>query len=367
MKSKALYFSLTTVESCRDSAKPKQASFCSRCSKICFIFSFSLLLLTACNDEWKEEQYEHYIGFRAPLDDNGVTAIYVPFSRHNDDGSLTFGQGKSNYLLPVIVSGTTTNPADITVHVAHDTDTLGILNYQRFQNRSELYYVDMSDYASYPETMVIPAGKDVGLLDIRFDFTGIDLTQKWVLPIKVADDPSYGYRSHPRKHYNNAMLRIYPYNDYSGNYAATTLKLANSDDDTSGAIGMETSRAYVVDENTVFFYAGNINETRTDRKNYRIFARFEEGDQGKVELWSENPLMKFQTDGKASFRIYDKIDDVQPYLVHHYIIINNIWYTYVDYTSVGGLELPYTAEGSMTLERKINTQVPNEDQAIEWN
>ena len=224
MKSKALYFSF-------------------------FILGFSLLLLTACNDEWKEEQYEHYIGFRAPLDDNGVTAI----SRHNDDGSLTFGAGKSDYQLPVIVSGSTSNAADITVHFAHDTDTLDILNYQRFQNRRELYYVDMSDYATYPETTVIKAGQDVGLLDIRFDFTGIDLTQKWVLPIKVADDDSYGYRSHPRKHYNNAMLRIYPYNDYSGNYAATTLKLSNSDDDASGAIGMETSRAYVVDENTVFF------------------------------------------------------------------------------------------------------------------
>ena len=97
------------------------------------LFGFSLFI--GCNDEWTEEQYEHYIGFRAPLDDNGVTAIYVPFSRHNDDGSLTFGQGKSNYLLPVIVSGSTHNAADITVHVAHDTDTLGILNYQRFQNR----------------------------------------------------------------------------------------------------------------------------------------------------------------------------------------------------------------------------------------
>ena len=61
-----------------------------------------------------------------------------------------------------------------------------------------------------------------------------------------------------------------------------------------------------------------------------------------MELWSDNPAMKFQTDGKASFRIYDRVDEVQPYLVHHNIIINNIYYTYVDYTSVDGLELPYS-------------------------
>ena len=324
-----------------------------------------VLSLASCNDEWKEEQYEHYISFRAPLDDNGVTAIYVPFSRHNDDGSYTYGVGKSNYLLPVIVSGSTTNQQNITVHVGHDADTLGILNYQRFQNRKDLYYVDMSDYASYPSTVDIKAGEDVSLLNIQFDLDSIDLSQKWVLPIKVLDDPSYGYQSHQRKHYNNAMLRVYPYNNYSGNYAATTLKLANGYD-TSEAIGMETSRAYVVDENTVFFYAGNIDETRIDRANYKVFARFSEGDQGAVQLWAENPDMKFVTDGKASFRIYDRVDEVQPYLVHHYIILNNISYSYVDYTSVAGVELPYTAEGSMTLERRINTQIPNDDQAIEW-
>lgn len=329
--------------------------------------SLPLLLLmvcalpfASCNDEWKDEQYAHYYSFRAPLDDNGVTGISVPFSRHNDDGTYTYGVGKSSYLLPTIVSGSTVNAETRIVHVAHDTDTLPILNYQRFQNRKELYYTDMSDYATYPETVTIEAGQDVGLLDIRFDFTGIDLSKKWVLPITITDP-----EAHPRKHYAKAMLRIYPYNDYSGNYAATTLKLANGYD-TSEAIGMETSRGYVVDEHTVFFYAGNINETRTDRALYKVFARFSEGEQGSVEMWAENPDMKFVTDGKASFRIYDRVDDVQPYLMHHYIIINNISYSFVDYTSVAGVELPYTAEGSMTLERKINTQIPNEDQAIEW-
>ena len=324
----------------------------------------TMLSLVSCNDEWKEEQYEHFISFRAPLDDNGVTAIYVPYSRHNDAGEYLYGEGRSNYLLPTIVSGSTTNQNDIVVHVAH-SDTLVDLNYQRFQNRKELYYVDMSDYATYPSTTTIKAGEDVSLLDIQFDFRGIDMSKKWVLPIEVESNESYGYAPHPRKHYAKAMLRIYPYNNFSGNYAATTLKLANGYD-TSEAIGMETSRAYVVDENTVFFYAGNIDETRTDRGNYKIFARFSEGDQGGVELWAENPDMQFETDGKASFRIYDRVDEVQPYLVHHYIILNNISYSFVDYTSVTGVELPYTAEGSMTLERKINTQIPNEDQVIEW-
>ena len=129
---------------------------------------------------------------------------------------------------------------------------------------------------------------------------------------------------------------------------------------------METSRAYVVDENTVFFYAGDINEKRTDRVNYKIYAQFIGDGQGSVKLWSDNPAMKFTTDGKASFRIYETMDEVQPYLKHRYVIINNISYSYVDYTSVKGTEMAYTAKGTLTLERKLNTQIPNEDQAIEW-
>lgn len=325
-----------------------------------------ILLTTSCNDEWKDEQYQQYISFKAPLNDNGVTAVYVPFTRHDDDGNALYGEtGLSSYQLPVIVSGANTNGRNITVHVGHDTDTLGILNYARFQNRTDLWYVDMNDYATYPSTVDIASGQDVSLLDIRFNFNGIDMTEKWVLPIQILDDPSYGYTSHPRKNYAKAMLRVYPYNDYSGNYSATGLTIANAADPTN-AIGMETSRAYVVDENTVFFYAGNIDETRTDRKLYKVYARFSGGTQGSVELWSDNPSLKFETDGKASYRIMESMDEIKPYLKHRYVIINNIQYSYVDYTSVNGYEMAYTAKGTLTLERQLNTQIPNEDQAIEW-
>ena len=48
------------------------------------------------------------------------------------------------------------------------------------------------------------------------------------------------------------------------------------------------------------------------------------------------------------------------------LLNTNIEYTFVDYTSVEGREIPYHVKGTMTLERKINTQIPDEDQAIEW-
>ena len=328
---------------------------------------------TSCNDEWKDEQYEKYISFKAPLNDNGVTAVYVPYSRHNDDGSLMYGEGRSSYDLPVIVAGTTRNDRDITVHVGH-SDTLSILNYERFGSPTyradivDLYYKDMSDYASYPETMQIHSGEDVGLLRISFDFNNIDMVEKWVLPIEVRQDAAY--EPHPRKNYAKAMLRVYPYNDYSGNYSATTLTLTNATAP-EGATGMETARAYVVDDQTVFFYMGNIDETRVDRRNYKVFFRFQpttaDGMQGTVQLWSDNAEKNlFQQRGTAQFRVYEQADDVQPYLLHHYVIISGIEYDYTDYTSVETYPMGYTVKGILTLERQLNTQIPNEDQAIQW-
>ena len=82
------------------------------------------MVLCSCNDEWKDEQYEQYISFRAPLNDQGVTPIYVPYTRKGADGTPLFGNGMSNYQLPVIVSGSTHNNRDLEVHVAHDPDTL---------------------------------------------------------------------------------------------------------------------------------------------------------------------------------------------------------------------------------------------------
>ena len=326
-----------------------------------------LLLTTSCNDEWKDEQYTQYISFRAPLNDNGVTSCYVPYTRHNTDGTTKFGEGQSEFDQPVVVSGSTDNTKDITVHVAHDTDTLGILNYARFQNRSELYYVDMYDFATCPETLQIGAGTDVGLYNIKFNFKGIDMVNKYVLPLRIQDDNSYGYTSHPRKNYAKAMLRVYPFNDFSGDYSATTLTLGNSADTNNSPTGLSTVRAYVVDENTVFFYAGNIDESRVDRANYKIYARFSGGTQGSVTLWSENDKINFKTDGRCTYRVYELADEVKPYLLHRYVILNNINYSYVDYTSVKNYQISYTASGTMTLERQLNTQISDPDWQIVYS
>ncbi len=337
--------------------------------------------VSSCNEDWVGEQYEHYISFRSPLNDQGVYELYVPYSRTDTLGNYTAGgEGRSNYELPLIVSGSTTNQKNFTVHVAHDPDTLDVLNYSRFATRTDLYYQDMGadglTYASYPETVQFNAGEDVALLDLSFDFRNIDMSDKWVLPLQIVDSPEYDYVSHPRKNYAKAILRVFPFNDFSGDYSGTLITnkvITGYDDDgnaveTDESITKSTIRAYVVDENTVFIYAGIVDEDYTDRKLYKINLYFNGDTNGTVEYSCDNAdQIGFEPNSEVtpSFRISSSMDATRPYLEHRYVIINNIDY-YFNYIPVEGTTIRYHVEGSMTMSRDINTQIPDEDQAIEW-
>lgn len=316
----------------------------------------ALILCGSCNDEWKNEQYERYISFKAPIDGKGVTPIYI---RYKVDGAVT-------YKLPLIVSGSTTNDQDVTVHVAVDPDTLQILNYERFQNRADLFYKELdAQYFTMPETVNIKRGENTSLLNIDFALKDLDLVNKWVLPLTIVDNPSYAYKAHPRKNYRKALLRIMPFNDYSGAYSSTTLNiyLKGSEDDAS--IVQNTKQLYVSDETSVFFYAGTVDEDRTDRANYKIYVKFDP-KSNNLTFTADNPLIEFQLNKSPSYAIDEEMDATRPYLLHRYVTIRNIDYNYTDYTLIPNAKVEYTVRGTMILERKINTQIPDEDQAIEW-
>ena len=320
-----------------------------------FLLLALLAVCGSCNDEWKEEQFEHYVSFKAPLDNEGVSNIYV---RYKDNGKTTF-------LLPLEVSGSTTNESDLAVHVAVDADTLGILNYERFQTREDFYYKQLNtSYFTIPQTVNIKSGENTTLMAVDFTLKGIDMVDKWVLPLTILDDPSAKYKANPRKHYKKALLRINPFNNYSGTYSGTALKVVMEGHENETPIVKSQIKSYVVDENTIFFYAGNIDEDRKDRKNYKVFATFNE--TGGVTFRAENPEMKFAVKKDASYTITEQMDAVRPYLLHRYITINNVDYEFTDYTLVSTTAIKFKVSGSLILERQLNTQIPDEDQSIEW-
>ena len=58
------------------------------------------------------------------------------------------------------------------------------------------------------------------------------------------------------------------------------------------------------------------------------------------------------------------MDALQPYLKHRYIKLD-MEYEYNELIT-DDLYIPYRFKGSLTMERKINTTIPDEDQAIIW-
>ena len=327
----------------------------------------AIVLGAACNNEWEDEQYEQYVSFKAPIaaGGDGVTTIYV---RYKDNGKVT-------YQLPVIVSGSTVNTQDRDIHIAVDADTLRTLNIERFSlYRPELWYTEMEeDKYEFPETVHIPVGSCVEQLNIDFNLQGIDMLEKWVLHLSIVDDASSNYQSHPRKNYAKALLRVVPFNAYSGSYTASSMKVytyINGKPD-NNARTTNKRTGYVIDNNSVFFYAGLINEDmdKDIRKKYKINVHFKE--DGTLDMVPDDPTneMEFQLIGTPIYSSTSIMDATRPYLERRYVQIM-FEYDFQDFTYGGSgtevIPIKYRVEGSMTLQRNINTQIPDEDQQIEW-
>lgn len=46
--------------------------------------ALALVLGSSCNNEWEEEQFEHYISLKAPVNDKGYTQINVRYREGGD-------------------------------------------------------------------------------------------------------------------------------------------------------------------------------------------------------------------------------------------------------------------------------------------
>ena len=332
-----------------------------------FIFfgAFCMGVFSSCNDEWTDELYTKKVSFKAQVGGEGVADIYL---RYEKDGKVT-------YDLPVIVSGSQTHVDDIDVHISVDEDTLAILNNEKFKYRTDLYYKQLPDvFFNLPSDIChISAGENVGLFPVVFDFSNLDLVEKWVLPLKIMESKNASYAPNYRNGWRIALLHILPFNDYSGTYSATAMNIYIQGSDKESMV-QDTRYARVVDENTVFFYAGMIDERAEDRERYKIMMEFEAPDSisadssyfhGSLSVHAVDSAIDFTLLNTPTYEIAIESDQTKPYLVHRYCTVS-IDYQYNDITSIPALPITFRAEGSMTMERKINTLIPDRDQAIQW-
>lgn len=327
-----------------------------------YLVFFSILLsFSSCNDEWEDELYVKMVSFKAPVDSEGVSKVYIRY-RENGEGS---------YNLPVLVSGSKMNESVLDVKIAVDEDTLQALNEAKFLVRDDLYYrqLEAKHFSFVNPTCHISPDSCIADFPLKFNFTGIDLSEKWVLPLKIEDDPSYVVNR--RKGWGKALLHIQLFNDYSGTYSATNMKISLSDDP-NNTMTVANRYCNVHDENSVFFYAGNVSDRDKNRGLYKVYVKFLPGVEddkgvirGRLIVTGEDGI-EFDTTGDQTYEISSEMDATKPYLKHLYIMMN-LNYSYNDITSIDEEHpLRWVVKGSMTMERKINTLIPDEDQAIQW-
>lgn len=331
--------------------------------KLRIYIALSVLVLgfSACNDEWKEELFTQMVSFKARLSTEGVSEVYL---RYNRNGEVT-------YNLPVIVSGSQTNHQDLNVKIEVDPDTLTIFNKEKFQHRSDLYFRQLGDqfYQLPSPTLFIPRGSHTENYPIKFKFDNLDLVERYVLPLTIKDDPSY--ISNTRKGWRKALLYIRPFNDFSGNYSATSMNVY-LDGQTSNQLVASTRTAWVVDEKSVFFYAGVFEERSEFRGEYKIVMDFSEpvtqpdgSKRGTLNVYAPSSAINFELTAPATYEIREVADPTRKYLINRYCTVN-LKYKYDDISTVPGKRTRYRADGSMTMARLINNLIPDEDQAIEW-
>jgi hypothetical protein len=326
------------------------------------ILCFSLLF-SSCTDDWKGELYHQMVSLKAPIGTEGVYDIYLRYKTN----------GKDTFNLPVIISGTQNSKYDLDVKIGVDSDTLAILNKEQYNDRTDLYYHQLpQQYFKFPSNIChISAGTAVQTFPIDFDFTGLDLVNKWVLPLTVEESPSYARNTYNGR--DKALLNINLFNDYSGTYSASGMNIY-FDGETNNPAVVDTRTAKVVDENSIFIYAGTVWEEDVNRDLYKVIIKFGPGTMqsdstitGNLTLSPGDPANKFnlETTGDCTYEIQKVMDPKLPYLMHYYVILN-LNYKYSDITSDPNNPVRYNATGMYTLERKINTLIPDQDQAIEW-
>lgn len=333
-----------------------------------------LLCLSSCNDEWNDELYTRMVSLKAPINRDDVSVIYL---RYKPQDSIV------TYKLPVIVSGSKTNDKDYNVRIELDNDTLNLLNFERYADRSDLYYkqLPVNFYELPSQTCHIPSGSDVAHFDVNFKFSGIDLVEKWVLPLTITPDPSYSLNTYKGR--QKALLWVMPFNDYSGFYNAGSMYVYFGDN-TTKYMTATTRETRVVDENTIFFYAGITEELAENRGDFKVKCKFLEPDEvtetedpktkeltglyvkkGKLVLSADNPAMEFEVIGEPTYEIKEELDIDRPHIVKRFFTLT-MEYRYKDSASSESMIFPYRCKGTMLMQRNVSKLIPDEDQAVFW-
>ena len=96
------------------------------------------------------------------------------------------------------------------------------------------------------------------------------MSEKWVLPLTVEESSDGSYTPNYRKHYRKALLRVMPFNDYSGNYSAVNYKCYIKGAESEAPFVKNYVMTYVVDDQSLFSMLALLMKPVSIGKGYRI-------------------------------------------------------------------------------------------------
>ena len=91
--------------------------------------------------------------------------------------------------------------------------------------------------------------------------------------------------------------------------------------------------------------------------------------QGTVELAAMNNVanLNFTVTGTPTYVVRERMDSETPTTMIRTVVISGLSYAFNDPKKIAGQNIPYEVSGTMSLERRINTTIPDEEFAIEWD
>lgn len=225
---------------------------------------FGVCSFTSCENNIPDEQFTKMV----LLTKNGVQDYNIEFT----------SEGKVDLSLPVSVNGTSSNSQNVTVRLTVDPDTLKDYNFERFRNRTALYYAmpseKMYSFPAGPE-VTIEAGSDYAVFPLTLNLKEFDLYSNYVLPLKIESVSTYQVAW---SQYTKTLMRLNVSNFFSGNYSVDGNVWEDNFPDQKLPISSTVLRALAADQ--CYLYAGNVTDTDEDRKGYSLTIKV---DKDKFE------------------------------------------------------------------------------------
>lgn len=298
------------------------------------LICLSALALTvnySCNDGLNEELFEKSV----LLTENGWI----------DQEMKITESGVIDIPLVLSINGTEGNNKSVDVTMKFDPDTLSEYNFNKYRNQTPLYYLEVpSGAVSFKDaTINIPSGAIKAKSSLTLDVNKItDKYADYVIPVSIAGVSEYKVA---KNDYSKALLHVLLKNSFSGNYSGDLSVFKTTS--TGNKITVSNKTLYAISSNKCYFFAGQMDRTKTDRKQFIVNITID--NAGVITMESPNPDLEFQQE-KASIKIsYDTYPNDNRYLIETTAL--NLEYTFRDLTAV---DKPMTrTTGTVSIQKNV--------------